>query len=64
MATDFMDVAAHSVEVVRCTKASFRTLPGKNSFGIYLLFSKITLHESFLRQNEIKRMLSDFNICN
>ena len=47
MATDFMDVAAHSVEVVRCTKASFRTLPGKNSFSIFMLFSKITLHESF-----------------
>ena len=46
MATDFMDVAAHSVEVVRCT--SFRTLPGKNSFSTFMLFSKITLHESFL----------------
>ena len=48
MATDFMNVAAPSVEFVRCIKFSFRTHLGKYCFGISKLFSKITIHESFL----------------
>ena len=48
MATDFVDVAAHSVVFFRCIKASLRTHPGKNYFGIFILTSKITIHESFL----------------
>ena len=54
MATDFMDVAAHSVEVVRCTKASFRTLPGKNSFSIFMLFSKILCTSLFFDKTKSK----------
>ena len=48
MATDFMNVAAHSVEFVRCIKFSFRTHPVKYCSGISKLFSKITIYESFL----------------
>ena len=40
MATDFMNVAAHSVEFVRCIKVSFRTHPGKYCSGVSKLFSK------------------------
>ena len=54
MATDLVDVAAHSAVFVRCIKASFRTHPGKNDFGIFISSSKITIHESFLslQQNQ------------
>ena len=54
MATDLVDVAAHSGVFVRCIKASFRTHPGKNDFGIFISSSKITIHESFLslQQNQ------------
>ena len=48
MATDFMGVAAHSVESVRCIEASFRTHLVKNCFSIFMLLSKSTLRESFL----------------
>ena len=48
MATDFMDVAAHSVAFVGCIKASVRTHLRKHRFSISMLISKITLHESFL----------------
>ena len=44
----FCDVAAHSVVFVRCLKASFRSHSGVHSFGIFMLSSKITIHESFL----------------
>ena len=37
MATDFMNVAAHSVEFVRCIKVSFRTHPVKHCFGIFVI---------------------------
>ena len=48
MAIDFVDVVAHSVAFIRCIKAYFRTHPGVHCFGIFMLSSKITIHESFL----------------
>ena len=54
MATDFMDVAAHSVEVVRCTKASFRTLTGKNSFSILCYFPKLLCTSLFFDKTKSK----------
>ena len=66
MATDFMNVAAHSVEFVRCIKFSFRTHPGKYCFGISKLFSKLQFTSLFFGYNKIKRILAhkltDFNI--
>ena len=54
MATDFMNVAAHSVEFVRFIKDSFRPHPGKYCSGVSKLFSKTTIYESFLclQQNQ------------
>ena len=66
MATDFMNVAAPSVEFVRCIKFSLRTHPGKYCFGISKLFSKLQFTSLFFDYNKIKRILAhkltDFNI--
>ena len=58
MAIDFVDVVAHSVAFIRCIKAYFRTHPGVHCFGIFMLSSKITIHESFLGLQKIKRILA------
>ena len=52
MATDFMDVAAHSVEVVRCT--SFRTLPGKIPLVHLCCFPKLLCTSFFFDKTKSK----------